>query len=591
MRQRIIICCIFLLSISAFALPVGDPRTPDKEMIITKETQVEQGKHELSLHTFVGVSKIDYPDIGGTKWSPGFGAAITYNFFFLPRWSFLVGGGLQLFNNRGTAVDSDFSSDDYGYIRTRDDIGGQVNDEVWLYYNFEEYTENQWSIMFMIPIMFQYTGNESRNKAFYYALGAKLGIPFAGAYESKAGTAQICGWYGKNELPANYGYAQCNDQSDPNAGLGIGFEQSGFGDFGRISSHSKLKLGTAFFAAAEAGIKWRLYSKLAIYTGFWLDWALNDVAIAAVTRDPFKWTPNVGDPNPPTSYGGPPWATVDFNSRTQSSKAIPVSMGVTVRFSLGGGNLYPEVDSLRWLKRLYSSDSLLELRNEYIARMKADSVRTADTIEYLNSKANAMLDSLVYCRRSCMMNTLTRVDLARSMDSLARENERRRQAELEAASFTTLDKARQDSLENYRRLEKARETRLTQFRKKLNAVSNGLDNYSVTQTIPSQRAREKLDTAAALLRDYPDLKLRVVGHTCDLGSHETNVRSGRQRAESARNYLVNVKGVSANRLEIQSRADLEPVVPNKNEVSRRKNRRIQLEIIEGAEDTHKEVRQ
>jgi len=592
MKQRI--CCILLLlSISAFALPLGDPRIPSNEMITTRKTQVEQGKHELSLHTFVGVSKIDYIDIGGTKWSPGFGAAITYNFFFLPRWSFLVGGGLQLFNNRGTAVDSDFSSDEYGYIRTRDDIDGEVNDEVWLYYNFEDYRENQWSMMFMIPVMFQYTSNESRNKAFYYALGAKFGIPFAGAYESKAGAAQICGWYG-GELPKDekdsYNYARCNEQSDNYAGLGVGFEQNGFGDFGEVSSHSKLKLGAAFFAAAEVGVKWRIYNKMAIYTGFWLDWALNDVAISAVTNDPFKWTPKAGNPDPPTSYGGSPWATVDFNSRTQNSKAIPVSMGVTIRFSLGEGNLYPEIDSLRWLKRLYSSDSLLELRNEEIARMKADSLRAADSIEYLNFKADALLDSLVYCRRSCMIDMLSKMELARIIDSLASENEKRKHAELDSANLSIIERARRDSIENYNRLEDTREARLMDFRKKQNAANNGLDNYSVTQAIPSDSAREKLDIAAELLNDYPDLRLRLIGHSCDLGSYDAKIRSGRQRAESARNYLINMKGVDASRLEIQSRADREPAVPNKDEASRRKNRRINIEIIEGAEDIRKEVK-
>jgi outer membrane protein OmpA-like peptidoglycan-associated protein len=582
MKQRIIICCVLLFSISAFAISVSDPRIPDKDIIIAKKAQVEQGKHELSLHAFAGTSKIDYPDMGGIKWSPGFGAAITYNFFFLPRWSFLTGGGLQLFNNRGAAEDAS------GYMRTRDNIDGQAGDEVWLYYNFEGYSENQWSLMFTIPVMFQYTSNESRKAAFYYALGAKLGIPFAGAYESKIGSAKICGQYWKSEIQGDYSYAQCNEQSSQYPGFGVGFEQGGFGDFGKVSSHSKLKLGTALFAAAEAGLKWRLYNKFAIYTGFWLDWALNDVAVDAVTNDPFKWTPKAGDPNPPTSYGGSPWATVDFNSRTQNSKAIPVSMGFTVRFSLGGGNLYPEVDSLRWLKRLYSSDSMLELRNEDLARMKRDSLRTADSIDYLNFKAEALLDSFVYCRYSCMMGGLSKEEQKSMMDSLARENERRRQTRLQTANLTALENSIQNSFENYRRLEEMRETRLMEFRKKLNSADNGLDDYSVTQMAPGEKAIEKLDSAAKLLKDYPDLRLRIIGHSCDLGNHETSMRSGRQRAESARNYLTQMKDVDVNRLEIQSRADLEPVVPNKDEESRRKNRRIQLEIIEGAEDTHRE---
>jgi len=570
MKQIITICCVFLLSVSAFALSIGDPRIPDEEIITAKKTQVEQGKHELSLHTFAGASKIDYPDLDGIKWSPGFGAAITYNFFFLPRWSFLVGGGLQLFNNRGSAVDTS------GYMQTSDHIDAQTSKDVRLYYNFKDYSENQWSLMFMIPVMFQYTSNESNNMAFYYALGAKLGIPFAGAYEGKAGTTQICGWYGANVPPAGYSFDQCYDQSGQYPG--IVSEQSGFGDFGKVSSHSRLKLGPAFFAAAEAGIKWRLYNKFAIYTGFWLDWALNDVAIAAVSNEPFTWTPKSGNPDPRPTYGDPPWATIDFNSRTRNYKAIPVSMGVTVRFSLGEGSLYPDVDSLRWLKRLYSSDSMLELRNEDLARIRKDSLRAVDSIEYLNFKVDALLDSVEYCRRSCMISGLSKVEQARILDSLAGEDEKRRQA----ANLTAIEKARRDSIENYRRLEEERETRITEFRKKLNSANNGLDNYGVTQMIPSDSAKERLDTAAGLLRDYPDLRLRIIGHSCDLGNHETSMMSGSQRAESARNYLVNVKGVNASRLDIQSRADREPVVPNKDEESRRKNRRIQLEIIEGA---------
>jgi len=577
--MKLRIYCILLLAVGAAALPIGDPRTPDKEMVNANEIAVEQGRHEISLHTFVGASKIDYPDIGGTKWSPGFGAAFTYNYFFLPRWSFLLGGGLQLFNNRGTAVQSDFQ----GSMYARDESGGG-RDEVELFYNFEQYSENQWSLMFMIPVMFQHTSNETRNKAFYYALGAKLGIPFAGSYEGKAGKAQICGAYFD---PKPSGYDECNDPDSPYAGMGEDSKGAGFGDFGKVSSHSKLKLSTAFFAAAEVGVKWRLYNKLAVYTGFWLDYALNDIAIAAVTNEPFRWTPNTGDP--PKSVEGP-WANVEFNSRTQNSKTIPVSMGVTVRFSLGAGTLHPEVDSLRWLKRLYTSDSLLELCNEDVARLKADSLRLADSIEFINSKVNALLDSLVHCRRACMVDVVSRSELTRMMDSLARESEKRRLAELEAARIAALEKARQDSIEYARRLEEAREGRLIEFRKKLNAISNGLDNYSVTQTVPSENAREKLDIAAELLKDYPDLKLRIVGHTCDMGVHDANVRFGRQRAESARNYLVNVKGIDFKRLDVQSRAELEPVVPNKDEASRRKNRRIQLEIIEGAEDLRKEAK-
>jgi len=567
-----IFCLLLFLASTALALPLGDPRTPGDENS-SKDIPVDQGVHEVSIHAFMGASKIDYPDMGWTSFSPGFGAAITYSYFFHPRWAILFGGGLQLFNNRETRVNGYFSSDEDGPLDT-DDFADYGNDKVLLYYNVSGYTEKQWSLMFTIPVMFQYLSNESRNKAFYYALGAKIGIPFAGSYEGSSQETRICGYYpyydgSYFQAPANF--AACNERA-----FGDGFEDMGFGNYGRASSQSRLKLSTAFFAAAEAGVKWRLYNKFSVYTGFWMDWALNDVAIRTVSG-PFTWKPNQG--HPPSDVKTP-WSDINFGSRTYGS-AIPVSMGFTFRVSLGGGMLNPEPDSVKWLKRIYIKDSLLQICQEENKRLRADSVRAADSILFVNVKTDALLDSLIKCKGEAQ----SKEELRRLADSLARAHI----AEQERLRIAALEKARNDSLERAAKLEAERASRLMDFRKKLSVIANGLDNYSVTQTTPSKQAREKLDVAAELMRDYPDLRLRIIGHTCDMGTNEANVRFGTQRAESARNYMVNQKGLSASRFEVKSRAELEPIVPNINEASRRKNRRIQLEIIEGADEVRTQM--
>ena len=576
---------LLFLAASLHALPVGDPRTPDSETLSKMDIPIEQGIHELSVHAFMGASKIDYPDVGGTQFSPGFGAAITYNFFFLPKWSFLVGGGIQLFNNRGTEVESDFSSDDRngpGPIRGTDvnDFLDDGSSQVYLYYDFKGYSETQWSMMFMVPIMLQYQSNESRNKAFYYALGVKLGFPFAGAYQGKAEGSKVCGYYPDLwGVPANNGrnisFAECNSEY---FGEGNRSEDLGFGDFGTVNSYSKLKFGSAFFAAAEAGVKWRLYSKLAVYTGFWLDWGLNDIAISAVSGDrPFNWTPTKGQ----SEDGVTPKADVEFKSRT-NGRAYPMSLGFAVRFSLGAGSHHPVSDSARWLREIAERDSLLALCRERNASLAADSARAADSIAYLNDKADALLDSLIDCRSKCL-GDVDRDALKRQIDSLAREAEARRLADLERARQAALEQARLDSIEDANRLAAQRAARLADFRRKLAELANGLDDYKVTQTIPSDNAKEKLDIAAELMGDYPDLRLHFVGHTCDKGTHEANRRFGQQRAESARNYLAS-KGVDASRIEVSSKAELEPVVPNTSEENRRKNRRVQIIIIENGQE-------
>lgn len=85
----------------------------------------------------------------------------------------------------------------------------------------------------------------------------------------------------------------------------------------------------------------------------------------------------------------------------------------------------------------------------------------------------------------------------------------------------------------------------------------------------------KIEELAEILNKNKDIKLRIIGHTCDIASHEQNVMVGLARAESIANKLIN-KGISASRLTIESKAFDDPLAPNTNEENRAKNRRVQL---------------
>jgi outer membrane protein OmpA-like peptidoglycan-associated protein len=71
--------------------------------------------------------------------------------------------------------------------------------------------------------------------------------------------------------------------------------------------------------------------------------------------------------------------------------------------------------------------------------------------------------------------------------------------------------------------------------------------------------------------------LDIAGHTCDLGTDRLNVRIGRERADLAKDYLVE-KGVAPSRIQTFSKGESEPLFPNINEVNRRKNRRLEIVI-------------
>lgn len=85
----------------------------------------------------------------------------------------------------------------------------------------------------------------------------------------------------------------------------------------------------------------------------------------------------------------------------------------------------------------------------------------------------------------------------------------------------------------------------------------------------------KIEELATILNKNSDMKLRIIGHTCDIASHEQNVMIGLARAESIAKILIS-RGVSASQLTIESKAFDDPLVPNTNEENRAKNRRVQL---------------
>ena len=85
-----------------------------------------------------------------------------------------------------------------------------------------------------------------------------------------------------------------------------------------------------------------------------------------------------------------------------------------------------------------------------------------------------------------------------------------------------------------------------------------------------------LKEIANLLRQNPKLNLYIVGHTDNIGSLAPNMSLSQRRAEAVLQVLVSEYGVDAKRLTSQGVGPLCPVVPNKTEEGRAKNRRVEL---------------
>jgi outer membrane protein OmpA-like peptidoglycan-associated protein len=88
----------------------------------------------------------------------------------------------------------------------------------------------------------------------------------------------------------------------------------------------------------------------------------------------------------------------------------------------------------------------------------------------------------------------------------------------------------------------------------------------------------KIKELRDMLKRNPNLCLRITGHTCNWGTHRNNLRVGLRRANSVKAKLI-VQGASSNQLTTESKGDAEPLVPNTSEATRKKNRRVEIKVV------------
>jgi outer membrane protein OmpA-like peptidoglycan-associated protein len=87
-----------------------------------------------------------------------------------------------------------------------------------------------------------------------------------------------------------------------------------------------------------------------------------------------------------------------------------------------------------------------------------------------------------------------------------------------------------------------------------------------------------LNELVKVLQDNTSLKLKIDGHTDNVGSDELNMKLSDGRAASVKKYLVS-KGVDESRLESEGFGETTPVEDNKTAAGRTKNRRVEMKVF------------
>jgi len=87
-----------------------------------------------------------------------------------------------------------------------------------------------------------------------------------------------------------------------------------------------------------------------------------------------------------------------------------------------------------------------------------------------------------------------------------------------------------------------------------------------------------LEGVVTTLKDNPDLRVEIGGHTDSRNSDWYNLGLGERRAKAVMHYLTS-HGVDAGRLTVKSYGESSPVADNENEEGRMQNRRVELKIL------------
>ncbi len=102
--------------------------------------------------------------------------------------------------------------------------------------------------------------------------------------------------------------------------------------------------------------------------------------------------------------------------------------------------------------------------------------------------------------------------------------------------------------------------------------------FEVSKDIITAGGKEVLDTVAKELAGFPSIKVEIGGHTDSSGSATGNQILSEKRAQAVKRYLVGTN-IDADRLTAVGYGEGKPLVDNSTSENKRKNRRVELNII------------
>ena len=80
------------------------------------------------------------------------------------------------------------------------------------------------------------------------------------------------------------------------------------------------------------------------------------------------------------------------------------------------------------------------------------------------------------------------------------------------------------------------------------------------------------------LEARPTQRIRIIGHTDNIGSDRSNQILSEGRCKEVRQAMID-RGIHPDRIEIEGRGEKDPIVPNTSDENRQMNRRVEIVLL------------
>ncbi len=110
------------------------------------------------------------------------------------------------------------------------------------------------------------------------------------------------------------------------------------------------------------------------------------------------------------------------------------------------------------------------------------------------------------------------------------------------------------------------------------ALKNRIVEFESGSAVLTAAGRQILEEMAVALHKVGGKKVKIIGHTDSLGDGNKNFLLSQERAIAVRNYLI-AKNIKAENLSTEGMGSSKPVADNTTVEGRKKNRRIEFEVL------------